>query len=161
MSHEIQVDNRFIVVCCDFTSSTLGCRWRSNPRSSLRFNIPWSTVTHQPLSSTIPVDLGRGPSHHVVVCYTSCFAHLDKYCIVLFGKSLHHQLSRSTGQGMKTNTKCGTLCFLFCCEDTKQLVFQLHQKRTQVCTVSFWVLFLSFRYTTRTQSTSGTHTGGV
>jgi len=84
VSLEIQVNNRFIVVCCDFTSSTLGCRWRSsNPRSSLRFNIPLST--HQPLSSPIPVNLGRGPSHHVVVCYTSCFAHLDKYCFVLFG----------------------------------------------------------------------------
>jgi len=34
---------------------------------------------------------------------------------------------------------CGTLCFLFCCEDTIQLVFQLHQERTQVCTV--FVLF--------------------
>jgi len=39
-----------------------------NPGSSLRFNIPWST--HQPLSSPIPVDLGRGPSHHVEVSYT-------------------------------------------------------------------------------------------
>jgi len=61
VSLETKVDNRFIVVCCDFTSSTLGCRWRSNPRSSLRFNIPWST--HQPLSSPIAVDLERGPSH--------------------------------------------------------------------------------------------------
>jgi len=98
VSLEIQVDNRFIVVCCDFTSSTLGCRWRSNPGSSLRFNIPWST--HRPLSSPIPVDRGRGPSHHVVVCYTSyyyvlmlhivcytsCFEHQDKYCFPLFGK---------------------------------------------------------------------------
>jgi len=48
---EIQVDNRFIVVCCDFTSSTLVCRWRSNPRSSLRFknslvDPPTSVLAH-------------------------------------------------------------------------------------------------------------------
>jgi len=139
VSLEIQVDNRFIVVCCDFTSSTLGCRRRSNPRSSLRLNIPWST--HQPLSSPIPVDLGRGPSRHVVVCYSSCFEHQDTYCFVCLAKSLHRQLFRSASQGMRTKTKCGTLCFLFCCESAKQLVFQLYQERTHVCTVSFLFCF--------------------
>jgi len=159
VSHEIQVEKRFIVVRCDFASLTLGYRWRSNPRSSLRFNIPWST--HQPLSSPIPVDLGRGSSHHVVVFYTSCFAHQDKYYFVLFGKVATPPTLSIRQSGYENAYKVCTLCFGFSCEDTKQLVFQLHQKRTQVCTVSFFVLFLFFRHTTNTPSTSGTHTGGV
>ena len=159
MSHEIRVDNRFIVVCCDFTSWTLGYRWRSNPRSSLRSNIPWST--YKPLSWPIPVDLGRGPSHHVVVCYTSCFAHQDKYCFVLFGKvATSPTLSICRSRYENAYTVWDSLFFVLY-EAAKQLVFQLHQERTQVCTVSFFLLFLFSRHTVSTPSTSGTHTGGV
>jgi len=159
VSHEIQVDNRFIVVCCDFTSSTLGCRWRSNPWSSLRFNIPWST--HQPLSSPIPVDLGRGPSHHVVVCYTLCFAHLHKYCFVLFGKVATPPTLSICQSGYENAYKVWDSLFFVLLWGHQTVSLPITSgTHTNVYSI-FFCLILFFRHTASTPSISGTHTGGV
>jgi len=71
------------------------------------------------------------------------------FCTVLFcsGESLFRQLSWSACQGMKMHTKCG-LFFLFCCYAATHLALQIHQERTQVCTVSIFFLLLC-RHTAR------------
>jgi len=72
-----------------------------------------------------------------------CF---ESRVFICLGESLHRQLSRSAGQRTRTHTKCGTLV-LFCCDATTQPALQLHQERTQVCTVSGNSLILTVRLT--------------
>jgi len=118
----------------DFTSSTLGYRWRSKPRSSLCFNPLTSVLTH----SSRPRIRSQSPRSSML---HNMFRTSGQVLFCFVWVSRYQQLSWSASQGKRTNTKCGTP-FFCCCDDAKpwHWIFQLHQERSQVCTVSFFVL---------------------
>ena len=107
----------------------------------------------------MPVDLGRGPSHHVVVCYTSCFKHQDKYCFVLFGTVATLPTLLIRWSGYENAYTVWDSLFLVWLWDWQTVSLPITSgTHTRVYSLFF---FLFFRHTASTPSTSGTHTGGV